>query len=127
MLIVDIWGRQPAVGIWSRPLVVEVRLSWELGWDPEGIRRIVDHCRKSTDIEAQRAFGAARYVNGGAYYRRSLDDNMEARPIEGVQKDATQGRKSEKPWKGRPFTNFGRGYFIPNNPFNPECFRMVSG
>ena len=45
----------------------------------EEIQRIVDHYRKSADIEAQRAFGAARYVNGGAYYRRSPDGNMEAR------------------------------------------------
>ena len=65
--------------------------------------------RKSADNEAQRAFGAARYMNGGAQCRRSLDGIMEARMIEEVQKDAIQGRKSEEPWKGRPFSNFGWG------------------
>ena len=29
----------------------------------------------------------------------------------GVQRDATQGRKLEKPWKGWSFTNFGRRVF----------------
>ena len=84
--------------------------------------RIVDHCRKSIDIEAQRAFGGARYVNGGAHYRRSPDGNMEARTVEGVQKDATQGRKPEKPWKGRSFTNFSWGYFTSNT--SPPTFEF---
>ena len=53
-------------------------------------------------------------MNGGAHYWRSLDDIMEARTVGGVRKDATQGRKSEEPRKGRPFMNFGWGYFIPN-------------
>ena len=75
---------------------------------------MVDHCRKLADSEARKSFGAARYMNGGAHYRRSPDGIIEARTVEGVQKDATQGRKPEKPWKDRPFTNFGLGYFIPN-------------
>ena len=29
----------------------------------------------------------------------------------GVQRDTTQGRNLEKPWKGRSFTNFDRGVF----------------
>ena len=45
---------------------------------------------------------------------RSPDGIMEARMVGGVRKDATQGQKLEEPWKGRPFTNFGWGYFIPN-------------
>ena len=52
-------------------------------------------------------------MNGGAHYRRSLNGILQARTVGGVQKDATQGRKLEEPWKGRPFTNFGWGYFIP--------------
>ena len=53
-------------------------------------------------------------MNGGAHYRRSLDGIMEARTVGEVQKDTTQGRKPEESWKGRPFMNFGWGYFIPN-------------
>ena len=73
----------------------------------EGIRRIVDYCRRSADSEAQRAFGAARQMNGEAHCRRS----SEARTVEGVQRDATQGRKPKKPQKGRSFTNFDHGVF----------------
>ena len=73
----------------------------------EEIRRIVDHYRKSADCEARKAFGVARYMNGGAHHRRSSDGIMEARTVEEVQKDATQGQKSEKSWNSRPFTNFG--------------------
>ena len=46
-------------------------------------------------------------MDGEAHYRRS----SEARTVGGVQRDATQGRKPEKPWKSRSFTNFGRGVF----------------
>ena len=35
----------------------------------------------------------------------------EAQMVEGVQRDATQGRKPEKPRKGRSFTNFDRRIF----------------
>ena len=45
--------------------------------------------RKSADSEARKSFGATQYMNGGAHYRRSLDGIMEARMVEGVQKDAT--------------------------------------
>ena len=50
-------------------------------------------------------------MNGGAYYWRSLDGIMEAWTVEGAQKDATQGRKPEEPWKDWPFANFGWGVF----------------
>ena len=57
-------------------------------------------------------------MNGGAHYRRSPDGIMEAQMFRIVQKDAIQGRKPEEPWKGRPFTNFGWGYFIPNKSYS---------
>ena len=85
-----------------------------VGRSLEEIQRIVDHYRKSADSEARKVFGAARYMNGGAHHRRSPDGIMKAQTVEEVRKDATQGRKPEESWKGRPFTNFGRGYFIPN-------------
>ena len=53
-------------------------------------------------------------MNGGAHYWRSPDGIVKAQTIGGVQKDIAQGRKPEEPWKGRPFTNFDWGYFIPN-------------
>ena len=59
-------------------------------------------------------------MNGGAHYQRSPDGIMEARTVEGVQRDATQGRKPEEPWKGQPFTNFDWGYFIPNTIYPEE-------
>ena len=55
----------------------------------EEIQRIVDHYRESTDSEAQKAFGAARWMNEGAHCWRSPDGIMEARSVEGVQRDAT--------------------------------------
>ena len=64
-------------------------------------------------------------MNGGAHYQRNPDGILEAQTIEGVQRDTTQGRKSEEPWKGRSFTNFGWGYFIPNMT-HPENLGKVS-
>ena len=61
-------------------------------------------------------------MNEEARYQRSSDGIMEARTVEGVQKDATQGLKQEKHWKGQPFTNFGWGYFIPNT--SPLTFKF---
>ena len=55
-------------------------------------------------------------MNGGAHCRRSPDGIMEARTVGGVQKDIAQGQKPEEPMEGWPFTNFDRGYFIPNTP-----------
>ena len=54
-------------------------------------------------------------MNGEAHCWRSSDGIIEARTVEGVQKDATQGRKPEKPRKDRLFTNFDWGYLIPNS------------
>ena len=52
---------------------------------------------------------------------------MEAQTVDEVQKDATQGQKLEKPWKGWPFTNFGWGYFIPNITLsNSNRFLMIA-
>ena len=45
-------------------------------------------------------------MNGGAHYQRSPGSIMEARMVGEVQKDASQGRKSEEPRKGWPFMNF---------------------
>ena len=61
-------------------------------------------------------------MNREAHCQRSLNGIMEARTVEGVQKDATQGRKPEKPWKSQPFTNFGWGYFTPNT--SPPTFEF---
>ena len=61
-------------------------------------------------------------MNGGAYYWRSPNGIMEVRTVEGVQKDATQGQKPEKPWKGQSFTKFDWGYFIPNT--SPPTFEF---
>ena len=61
-------------------------------------------------------------MNGGAHYRTSPDGIMEAQMVGRVQKDATQGRKSEEPWKGQPFTNFDWSYFIPNT--SPPTFEL---
>ena len=54
------------------------------GRDLEEVQRTVDHCRRSVDSEARRAFEAVRLMNGGAHYRRSPDDIMEARTVGGV-------------------------------------------
>ena len=56
----------------------------------------------------------------------SLDGIMEAQTVGEVQKDAAQGRKPEEPKEGRPLTNFGWGYFIPNTslPTFEFKFRM---
>ena len=52
-------------------------------------------------------------MNEEAHCRRSPDGVMEAQTIEGVQKDATQGRKSEKSWKGRSLQTLTGGILYP--------------
>ena len=63
-------------------------------------------------------------MDGGAHYRRSPDGIMKARTVGGVQKDIAQGRKLEESMEGRPFMNFGWGYFIPNKSNLAKRFRV---
>ena len=65
-------------------------------------------------------------MNGAAHYQRSPDSIMEARTVREVQKDTAQGRKLKEPWKGRPFMNFGWGYFIPNTNHELVCKVLMS-
>ena len=70
---------------------------------------VVDCCRRMANSEAQRAFGAARWVNTEAHRRRSLDDRGSS---EGRQ---VQGRESEEPRRISPLQTSTGGHFIPNN------------
>ena len=61
-------------------------------------------------------------MNREAHDWRSPDCIMEVRTVEGVQKDATQGQKLKKSWKGWLFTNFNWDYFTPNT--SPPTFKF---
>ena len=70
---------------------------------PERSSRIVDCCRRMANSEAQRAFGAARWVNTEAHHRRSSDGRGSS------ERHHVQGRELEELQRISPLQTSARG------------------